>query len=58
MVIHNIIGAHTANFISGDFSVETLNAEFKGKAVKGAMIYGNIFDLLGKVQGFYQMRFR
>uniref|UniRef100_A0A7J2TJD6 TldD/PmbA family protein n=1 Tax=Archaeoglobus fulgidus TaxID=2234 RepID=A0A7J2TJD6_ARCFL len=52
LVIHNIIGAHTANFISGDFSVETLNAEFKGKAVKGAMIYGNIFDLLGKVQGF------
>ncbi|MEM4292390.1 MAG: TldD/PmbA family protein [Archaeoglobaceae archaeon] len=51
IVVHSIIGAHTANAISGDFSVECLNAEIDGKGVKGAMIYGNIFELLKRISG-------
>ncbi|MEM4472570.1 MAG: TldD/PmbA family protein [Archaeoglobaceae archaeon] len=51
LIIHNLIGAHTANFVSGDFSLETINAEFKDKAVKGVMIYGNIFELLKQIEG-------
>ncbi|MCS7143605.1 MAG: TldD/PmbA family protein [Archaeoglobaceae archaeon] len=52
LVIQNFIGSHTANPLSGDFSVECMNAEFDGKAIKGAMIYGNIFELLKRLEGF------
>ncbi|WP_456329997.1 TldD/PmbA family protein [Archaeoglobus sp.] len=51
LVIHSLIGSHTANPVSGEFSLECNNAYFKGMAVKGAMIYGNVFDLLKKVEG-------
>jgi PmbA protein len=49
--ITDVLGAHTANPISGDFSVEAMNA-FKVKngelvnPVKKAMLSGNIFDML------------
>ncbi|MCC7563493.1 MAG: TldD/PmbA family protein [Methanobacterium sp.] len=49
--VTDVLGAHTANPISGDFSVEAMNA-FKienGKLaypVKKAMLSGNIFDIL------------
>lgn len=52
LLIHSFIGAHTANPLSGDFSVECMNAEFDGKAIKGAMIYGNIFEMLKNMEGF------
>lgn len=51
IIIHTLIGAHTANPVSGDFSVECLNAEMRGEGIKGAMIYGNIFELLKKISG-------
>lgn len=51
LVVHSIIGAHTANAVNGDFSVECLNAEIEGSGVKGAMIYGNVFELLKKISG-------
>lgn len=51
MIASSVLGAHTANPISGDFSVEVSNA-FKvtngdiDYPVKKAMISGNIFELL------------
>ncbi|AIY91046.1 TldD/PmbA family protein [Geoglobus acetivorans] len=50
--VHSFIGAHTANFVSGDFSLELGNAYYEGRAVKGAMIYGNIYDLLSRISHF------
>lgn len=52
--VHSIIGAHTANPISGEFSVECRNAFIvkdgvMEKPVKSMMIAGNVFDLLKKV---------
>lgn len=52
--VNSIIGAHTANPISGDFSVECRNAftvekGALGMPVKSLMISGNIFDLLKKI---------
>ncbi|WP_406661178.1 TldD/PmbA family protein [Methanolobus sp. ZRKC3] len=54
--INTVIGAHTANGISGDFSVEARNAfTIKDgkidKPIKSLMISGNIFDMLLKVDG-------
>lgn len=52
--VNSIIGAHTANPISGDFSVECQNTfVVKDGAlstpIKSMMISGNIFELLGKI---------
>lgn len=52
LVVHGLIGAHTSNSVSGDFSVETRNAFLDGKPVKKAIISGNIFELLKDVKGF------
>ncbi len=51
LLVTDVLGAHTANPISGDFSVETNNAFKieKGKIkhpIKKAMISGNIFQVL------------
>lgn len=52
----SVLGAHTANPISGDFSVEASNAfkiengELTGPINK-AMISGNIFEIMKKVEG-------
>ena len=52
----SVLGAHTANPISGDFSVEANNA-FKiengelTESIKKAMISGNIFELMKSVEG-------
>lgn len=51
LVVHDIIGAHTANPVTGDFSVETRNAFFKGKPIKKALLSGNIFELLKRIKG-------
>lgn len=51
-----VLGAHTANPISGDFSVEASNA-FKIEngeltdPINKAMISGNIFEIMKKVEG-------
>ncbi|MDL2261137.1 TldD/PmbA family protein [Methanimicrococcus sp. OttesenSCG-928-J09] len=54
--INTVIGAHTANEISGDFSVEGRNAFLIengeiSKPIKSVMISGNIFDMLQKIDG-------
>ena len=54
--VTSVLGAHTANPISGDFSVEANNA-FKIEngeitdGVKKAMISGNIFDIMKRCDG-------
>jgi|Deesub1362A_J573_1020465.scaffolds.fasta_scaffold00109_63 PmbA protein len=51
LVVHGLIGAHTANSVTGDFSTETRNAFLNGVPIKKAIISGNIFDLLNRVEG-------
>ncbi|AEA47501.1 TldD/PmbA family protein [Archaeoglobus veneficus] len=51
LIVHSLIGAHTANPISGDFSVECMNAFYNGEPVK-AMLYGNIYEVLKKIECF------
>lgn len=51
ITVHSVMGAHTANPITGDFSVEARNAfEIKNgeitNPIKKAMISGNIFDIM------------
>ena len=52
----SVLGAHTANPISGDFSVEAINA-FKIEngeltdPINKAMISGNIFEIMKNVEG-------
>lgn len=53
LMVTDVLGAHTANPISGDFSVEAMNAFYieRGEIaypVKKAMISGNIFATLQK----------
>lgn len=48
--VHSVIGAHTANPMNGDFSVEMANAfRMEGGAfsepVRSAMLAGNVFDM-------------
>ncbi|MEE8167432.1 MAG: TldD/PmbA family protein [Candidatus Hydrothermarchaeales archaeon] len=52
LVVHGLIGAHTSNPVSGDFSVETRNAFLNGEAVQKAIISGNIFQLFKNIGGF------
>lgn len=57
--IHDVIGAHTANPLTGDFSVEVQNAFFMEdgiiqEPVRKAMIAGNIFDMLSQITGMGQ----
>ncbi|AKB36223.1 TldE protein, part of TldE/TldD proteolytic complex [Methanosarcina siciliae C2J] len=54
--VTTIIGAHTANSISGDFSVEARNAftikdGALDKPIKSLMISGNAFELLKNITG-------
>jgi PmbA protein len=56
LYVNSIIGAHTANPITGDFSVECRNAFViengsKTTPIKSMMISGNIFELLKKIDG-------
>lgn len=56
VLIHSVIGAHTANQYSGDFSIEARNSFLVEngavtKPIKSLMIAGNIFDLLKKIDG-------
>ncbi|MDD1684914.1 MAG: TldD/PmbA family protein, partial [Methanoregula sp.] len=54
--IHSVVGAHTANPMSGDFSVEISNAFWMegggfGEPVRSAMLSGNVFDLHKDISG-------
>jgi len=52
--VHSVVGAHTANPLSGDFSVEMSNPFWaRGgvlvEPIRGAMLTGNFFDLLHNI---------
>ncbi|OPY38578.1 MAG: peptidase PmbA [Methanoregula sp. PtaU1.Bin051] len=54
--IHSVIGAHTANPMSGDFSVEMSNAFWMEdgsfcEPIRSAMLAGNVFDMHASVAG-------
>ncbi|NJD51759.1 MAG: TldD/PmbA family protein [Candidatus Methanoperedens sp.] len=56
VIVNTVIGAHTANPISGDFSVEARNSfEIKNgqvaSPIKSLMISGNVFELLKNIDG-------
>lgn len=56
VIVNSVIGAHTANPISGDFSVEARNSFLIRDAevaspIKSMMISGNIFELLKNIDG-------
>ncbi len=51
ILVNSLIGAHTANPISGDFSVEARNSFYvspgePARPIRSLMLAGNIFDLL------------
>ena len=56
VIVTSVLGAHTANPISGEFSVEASNA-FKIEngelkyPIKKAMISGNIFEIMESIEG-------
>jgi PmbA protein len=52
--VNSIIGAHTANPITGDFSVECRNSFIvedgrKTKPIKSLMMSGNAFEFMNKI---------
>ncbi|HMA04512.1 MAG TPA: metallopeptidase TldD-related protein, partial [Methanomicrobiales archaeon] len=56
LFVHDVVGAHTANPVSGDFSVECQNpiwVEDGGfqEPVRKAMLSGNFFDALREIGG-------
>jgi PmbA protein len=56
LYVHSVVGAHTANPMSGDFSVEISNAfwmEDGGfeEPVRSAMMSGNVFDMHKEIAG-------
>ena len=55
--VHSVVGAHTANPFSGDFSVEISNPFWieDGEAtrpLRTAMLAGNVFEMLREIEGF------
>ncbi|HJJ88816.1 MAG TPA: metallopeptidase TldD-related protein [Methanocorpusculum sp.] len=56
LFVRGVIGAHTANPLTGEFSVEVANAFMMDNGdfvhpVKKAMIAGNVFDMLQQIEG-------
>jgi PmbA protein len=56
VIVNTVIGAHTANPISGDFSVEARNSFLVkdggiASPIKSMMISGNIFEVLKNIDG-------
>ena len=54
--IHNVVGAHTANPMSGEFSVEISNAYWMEddafqEPIRSAMLSGNVFGLHKEIAG-------
>lgn len=57
--VHNVVGAHTANPMSGEFSVELSNAFFMEdgefqEPIRSAMLSGNVFDIQHEISGLSQ----
>ncbi len=55
--IHDVVGAHTANPFSGDFSVEISNPFWmeggeQTEPIRTAMFAGNVFEMLREIGGF------
>ncbi|HDQ07713.1 MAG TPA: TldD/PmbA family protein [Methanoculleus sp.] len=56
IVCHGLVGAHTANTITGDFSVELSNASYVEDGeytapIRSAMLGGNLFAMLADIAG-------
>jgi PmbA protein len=56
MYVHSVVGAHTANPMSGEFSVEISNAFWMEggsfeEPVRSAMMSGNVFDMHKDIAG-------
>ncbi|KAF5423052.1 MAG: PmbA protein [Candidatus Methanocomedens sp.] len=56
VLVGSVIGAHTANPISGDFSVEARNSFLVedgdiGSPIRSMMVTGNVFELLHNISG-------
>ncbi|RQD79944.1 MAG: TldD/PmbA family protein, partial [Methanocalculus sp. MSAO_Arc1] len=56
VLVNEVIGAHTANPLTGDFSVEIQNAFFMEdghiqEPIRKAMLAGNIFGMLEGIVG-------
>lgn len=54
--VHSVVGAHTANPMSGDFSVELSNAFWMEdgqftEPIRSAMLSGNVFDMHRDIAG-------
>jgi PmbA protein len=52
VVVEELMGAHMANTITGDFSLGAVGHYYSGAAptpFKGVILSGNLFDLLGQV---------
>ena len=54
--VKDVVGAHTANPMSGDFSVELANPTWVeggpwGTPVRKAMLSGNVFEMLRTIGG-------
>ena len=54
--VHNVVGAHTANPMSGEFSVELSNAFWMEDGeyetpIRSAMLSGNVFDMHQSISG-------
>lgn len=54
--VHTVVGAHTANPFSGDFSLEISNAYWiedgeAGEPIRTAMFAGNVFEMLRNIDG-------
>jgi PmbA protein len=54
--VHNVVGAHTANPMSGEFSVELSNAFWMEGGefdipIRSAMLSGNVFDMHRNISG-------
>ena len=56
MYVHSVVGAHTANPMSGDFSVEISNpfwmedGEF-ASPIRSAMLSGNVYEMHKEIVG-------
>jgi PmbA protein len=53
--VTGVIGAHTANPVSGDFSVEARNVFLvedgeAGRPIRSLMLAGNVFELLKSIK--------
>jgi len=56
LYVHDVVGAHTANAITGDFSLELSNTSWMesgeyGSAVRSAMVSGNFFEMMKNIGG-------